>query len=60
MFDALTGERPYKTRWTNAAALTFLQERAGTRFDPDCVQALADNLAAIEAIQRRFARELPV
>lgn len=60
VFDALTGERPYKKRWTNPDALAFLTERAGTRYDPLCVSALADNIPAIEAIQRRFARDLPV
>jgi HD-GYP domain-containing protein (c-di-GMP phosphodiesterase class II) len=60
VFDALTGERPYKKRWTNAAALDYLRGLAGKRFDPVCVETLANNLPAIEEIQLRFARELPV
>jgi len=60
VFDALTGERPYKKRWTNEAALDYLRGLSGKRFDPLCIDALVDNVPAIEEIQRRFARDLPV
>lgn len=60
VFDALTGERPYKKRWTNEAALDYLRGLAGKRYDPLCVDALTRNIPAIEEIQRRFARDLPV
>ena len=40
VFDALTTERPYKRTWTPEAALAFLVEHAGTRFDARCVSAL--------------------
>ena len=39
VFDALVSERPYKKPWTPDAAAAFLQENAGTHFDPACVAA---------------------
>ena len=40
VFDALTSERPYKPGWETAQALAYLEERKGTEFDADCVDAL--------------------
>jgi len=55
VFDALTSVRPYKPRWDNDRALTFLRDNRGTRFDPDCVDALAADMAAVCRIQAQFA-----
>ena len=41
VFDALTSERPYKPGWEVERALSYLQERKGTEFDPACVDALS-------------------
>lgn len=57
VFDALTSVRPYKAAWSNADALAFLREKAGSKFDPDCVEALAAQMEAVEEIQRRFRDE---
>lgn len=57
VFDALVSKRPYKPAWTNEAALDHLLLHAGSRFDPACVQALADNMDAVEKIQQNFARD---
>jgi response regulator RpfG family c-di-GMP phosphodiesterase len=57
VFDALVSKRPYKPAWTNEAALDHLHLHAGSRFDPACVQALADNMAAVEKIQQNFDRD---
>ena len=40
VFDALTSDRPYKPGWETAQALAYLEERKGTEFDADCVDAL--------------------
>jgi putative two-component system response regulator len=40
VYDALTSERPYKPAWTTGAALTEIQEHAGTSYDPTVVDAL--------------------
>ncbi|WP_240796846.1 HD domain-containing phosphohydrolase [Terasakiella sp. SH-1] len=37
VFDALTSERPYKKAWSIEDALTYLQENAGSHFDPRLV-----------------------
>jgi HD-GYP domain-containing protein (c-di-GMP phosphodiesterase class II) len=57
VFDALVSSRPYKPAWPNEAALDHLHRHAGTRFDPACVQALADNMDSVEQIQQNFARD---
>ena len=41
-FDALISARPYKPAWSDADALTYLRDHAGTLFDPACVQALTE------------------
>ncbi len=40
VFDALISRRVYREAWTQADALAFLREEAGTKFDPRCVEAL--------------------
>lgn len=59
VFDALTSVRPYKNAWTNEAAVGYLREQAGRKFDPDCVEALLTDMGAIVAIQQQF-RDVPV
>jgi putative two-component system response regulator len=39
-FDALTHERPYKSAWPITAAVQEIVACAGTRYDPDVVEAL--------------------
>jgi putative two-component system response regulator len=38
VFDALVNERPYKTAWTEAEALAFIDGERNRRFDPDVVE----------------------
>jgi len=54
VFDALTSARPYKPSWTNEEALAWLRKLARAKFDADCVEALAFNLARVREIQARF------
>jgi len=54
VFDALTSERPYKPAWSQDAALRYLRERSGTKFDAGCVEAVVARLPEIEQIRRRF------
>jgi response regulator RpfG family c-di-GMP phosphodiesterase len=42
VFDALLHRRPYKEPWPFADTLTYIQERKGTQFDPEVVDALSD------------------
>lgn len=39
VYDALCSERPYHAAWTESAALDYIQEQAGTQFDPQVVTA---------------------
>ena len=40
VFDALLHRRPYKEPWELAQVIAYLQERRGTQFDPDVIDAL--------------------
>jgi putative nucleotidyltransferase with HDIG domain len=39
VYDALRTKRPYRDAWEAERILPYLEERAGTEFDPDVVQA---------------------
>ncbi|MBM3341363.1 MAG: response regulator [Betaproteobacteria bacterium] len=55
VFDALTSVRPYKVAWTVENAVAFLQENAGSHFDPNLVELFIKILPEIEDIRARFA-----
>jgi putative two-component system response regulator len=40
VFDALMSERPYKNAWSLDATLSYIAQRSGTQFEPECVDAL--------------------
>jgi putative two-component system response regulator len=37
VWDALTSDRPYRSAWTNDAALNYIREQSGQHFDPQAV-----------------------
>jgi len=37
VFDALSTTRPYREAWAQDKVLSYLEERAGSEFDPDLV-----------------------
>ena len=53
-FDALTSDRPYRSRMTNEAAIAILLERRGTMYDPAIVDAF------IAAHERLMPAETPM
>ena len=53
-FDALTSDRPYRSRMTNEAAIAILMERRGVMYDP----AIVDSFIA--AHERLMPAETPV
>jgi HD-GYP domain-containing protein (c-di-GMP phosphodiesterase class II) len=59
VFDALTSARPYKPSWSNGQAFAWLRRFARSRFDEDCVEALAFNAKPVAAIQAHFRDEPP-
>ncbi|HEY6546991.1 MAG TPA: HD domain-containing phosphohydrolase [Vicinamibacteria bacterium] len=54
VFDALTSERPYKAAWSREAALGYLRERMGTKFDAACVSVLLTHTREVEEIGLQF------
>jgi putative two-component system response regulator len=57
VFDALTSERPYKKAWTLEAAVDFLNDGAGTHFDPKCVKAFLNAWEDVMAVRDRYQEE---
>ncbi|MFX3635098.1 MAG: HD domain-containing phosphohydrolase [Candidatus Pristimantibacillus sp.] len=39
VFDALTSKRPYKEKWPEEQALTYISEQSGQQFDPEVVES---------------------
>jgi diguanylate cyclase (GGDEF)-like protein/putative nucleotidyltransferase with HDIG domain len=52
-YDAMTSERVYRRRVTPDQAIAELQRCAGSQFDPEIVDAFADELALADAASRR-------
>ena len=50
-YDALTSERPYKTKWPIKKALDYLHQQRGKKFDPHCLDAFISQLDRISNIQ---------
>jgi HD-GYP domain-containing protein (c-di-GMP phosphodiesterase class II) len=56
IFDALTGARPYKARWSVDQALAELDAMVQAhKLDPQCVQALHQHRAEVVAIHEHYA-----
>jgi putative nucleotidyltransferase with HDIG domain len=49
VFDALRTKRPYRDAWASDKVIGYLEERAGTEFDPDLVTAFVQMLRQSEA-----------
>ena len=47
-FDALTSDRPYRRKMTDAEAIAILRERQGTMYDPDVVETFVRVYRQIE------------
>lgn len=60
VYDALTHPRSYRrTVFSAAKARSYLEEHAGTQFEPECVHATMDILRAAERARRQFAVSEP-
>lgn len=55
VFDVLTSARSYKRPWTVDSAVAYLRERAGSQFDPACVDAFEAASTAILAAREALA-----
>lgn len=38
LWDALTSDRPYRPAWTKEAAKAYIQNQAGSQFDPQVIE----------------------
>ena len=55
VFDALISPRPYKRAWSAMEAIDYVREQSGRMLDPDCVEALLQNLPRLYEICDRYS-----
>ena len=55
MFDALTSARPYKGPWPVDKAHAYINDNAGSHFDPALVTLFNDILPDVLIIRERYA-----
>ena len=48
VYDALRTRRPYRDAWESARVLTYIEERAGTEFEPDIASAFVQMMRKVE------------
>ncbi|MFL5568758.1 MAG: HD-GYP domain-containing protein [Gemmatimonadaceae bacterium] len=49
VFDALRTRRPYRDAWETERVLTYIEERAGTEFEPESATAFVKMMRRVEA-----------
>jgi HD-GYP domain-containing protein (c-di-GMP phosphodiesterase class II) len=49
VFDALRTRRPYRDAWEAERALTYIEERAGTEFEPEAATAFVTMMRKAES-----------
>jgi putative nucleotidyltransferase with HDIG domain len=49
VFDALRTRRPYRDAWESARVLTYIEERAGTEFEPEAATAFVTMMRKAES-----------
>jgi putative nucleotidyltransferase with HDIG domain len=57
VYDALSTKRPYRDAWPSEKTMQYLEERAGTEFDPDLVAAFSRTLKQGQAHVRVLSDE---
>lgn len=60
VYDALRTRRPYRDAWSNERVLGYINERAGTEFDPEVAQAFIAMMNAWELRNATFDTYEPV
>jgi len=48
VYDALRTRRPYRDAWESERVLTYIEERAGTEFEPDMAGAFVKMMRKVE------------
>lgn len=54
VLDALTTRRSYKAAWSFEEAISYLQKKSGSMFDPLCVAPLLDHIDELREIHDCF------
>jgi HD-GYP domain-containing protein (c-di-GMP phosphodiesterase class II) len=49
VFDALRTRRPYRDAWESARTLIYIEERAGTEFEPEAATAFVAMMRKAES-----------
>lgn len=57
VYDALTSVRPYKDAWPTEKAVSYMQQSAGTHFDPEVIHHFLKRLPDINKIMQEHADE---
>ena len=55
-YDALTSDRPYRRALSHGCAMTMIQERRGTMYDPEIVSAFLRIVERMHPFGREMAR----
>ena len=59
VYDALSTKRPYRDAWPTEKTMLYLEDRAGTEFDPDLVAAFIKTLRQGQAQVRVLSDDPP-
>ncbi|MDA0154633.1 HD domain-containing protein [Vibrio sp. Makdt] len=54
VFDALMSKRAYKHAWSLSEVMEYIETHNGSMFDPECVEALKQNLDGFMAIREQY------
>ncbi|MCG9544700.1 HD domain-containing protein [Vibrio sp. Isolate33] len=54
VFDALMSKRAYKHAWSLSEVMEYIEAHNGSMFDPECVEALKQNLEGFMAIREQY------
>ena len=54
VFDALMSKRAYKHAWSLDEVKEYIEVQNGSMFDPECVEALKQNLDGFMAIREQY------
>ena len=60
VYDALRTNRPYRSAWPAGKVLDYVEERAGTEFEPDVARRFVKMMAEWEPRQAALADQAPV
>ena len=55
VYDALRTKRPYRDAWESARVLGYIEERAGTEFDPEVAKKFVEMMRELETRVSRLA-----